>query len=77
LGAAFGGVGRLGVALRESRDGHAKVARVGLVNVSDEVSTWTPTPGGFHNAVDLVRYIHKTYPGDFCVAVAGFPQGHA
>ena len=28
------------------------------------------------NAVDLVRYIHKNYPGDFCVAVAGFPQGH-
>ena len=39
-------------------------------------STWTPTPGGFHNAVDLVRYIHETHPGDFCVAVAGFPQGH-
>lgn len=39
-------------------------------------STWTPTPGGFHNAVDLVKYIHKEYPGDFCVAVAGFPQGH-
>jgi len=39
-------------------------------------STWTPTPGGFHNAIDLVKYIHKTYPGDFCVAVAGFPQGH-
>lgn len=28
------------------------------------------------NAVDLVRYIHEHYPGDFCVAVAGFPQGH-
>ena len=39
-------------------------------------STWTPTPGGFHNAIDLVKYIHKKYPGDFCVAVAGFPQGH-
>ncbi|EIW70532.1 hypothetical protein TREMEDRAFT_43239 [Tremella mesenterica DSM 1558] len=39
-------------------------------------STWKPTPGGFHNAVDLVRYIHSQYPGDFCVAVAGFPQGH-
>ncbi|KAI9639327.1 methylenetetrahydrofolate reductase [Dioszegia hungarica] len=39
-------------------------------------STWEPTPGGFHNAVDLVKYIHETHPGDFCVAVAGFPQGH-
>lgn len=39
-------------------------------------SKWEPTPGGFAYAVDLVRYIHKHYPGDFCVAVAGFPQGH-
>lgn len=23
-----------------------------------------------------MRYIHKHFPGDFCVAVAGFPQGH-
>ncbi|GMK55498.1 hypothetical protein CspeluHIS016_0205540 [Cutaneotrichosporon spelunceum] len=37
---------------------------------------WEPTPGGFMHAVDLVRYIHKHYPDDFCVAVAGFPQGH-
>lgn len=39
-------------------------------------SKWEPTPGGFSYAVDLVNYIHKHYPGDFCVAVAGFPQGH-
>lgn len=39
-------------------------------------SEWKPTPGGFVHAVDLVKYIHKNYPGDFCVAVAGFPQGH-
>lgn len=39
-------------------------------------SKWEPTPGGFHNAIDLVKYIHSKYPGDFCVAVAGFPQGH-
>lgn len=39
-------------------------------------STWKPTPGGFTHAVDLVKYIHKEYPGDFCVAVAGFPDGH-
>ena len=39
-------------------------------------STWKPTPGGYHNAVDLVRHVHEKYPGDFCVAVAGFPQGH-
>lgn len=39
-------------------------------------STWKPTPGGFTHAIDLVKYIHKEYPGDFCVAVAGFPDGH-
>lgn len=39
-------------------------------------SEWKPTPGGFVHAVDLVKYIHKEYPGDFCVAVAGFPDGH-
>lgn len=39
-------------------------------------SKWEPTPGGFTNAIDLVKYIHENYPGDFCVAVAGFPQGH-
>ncbi|WVO15924.1 methylenetetrahydrofolate reductase [Cryptococcus depauperatus] len=39
-------------------------------------TTWEPTPGGFMRAVDLVRYIHEHYPNDFCVAVAGFPQGH-
>ncbi|WVQ67305.1 methylenetetrahydrofolate reductase [Kwoniella botswanensis] len=39
-------------------------------------SKWEPTPGGFTNAVDLVKHIHEHYPGDFCVAVAGFPQGH-
>jgi methylenetetrahydrofolate reductase (NADPH) len=39
-------------------------------------STWKPTEGGFARALDLVAYIHKHYPGDFCVAVAGFPQGH-
>jgi methylenetetrahydrofolate reductase (NADPH) len=39
-------------------------------------STWEPTPGGFSKAIDLVKYIHEQHPGDFCVAVAGFPQGH-
>ncbi|CAD6579082.1 MAG: hypothetical protein TREMPRED_002349, partial [Tremellales sp. Tagirdzhanova-0007] len=39
-------------------------------------STWEPTPGGFYRAADLVHFIHEHYPGDFCVAVAGFPQGH-
>lgn len=39
-------------------------------------STWTPTPGGFSRAIDLVKYIRTEYGDYFDIAVAGFPQGH-
>lgn len=39
-------------------------------------STWTPTPGGFTKALDLVKYIRAEYGDYFDIAVAGFPQGH-
>jgi methylenetetrahydrofolate reductase (NADPH) len=36
---------------------------------------WTPTPGGFLYASELVGFIKKQYP-HFGVGVAGFPEGH-
>lgn len=34
-------------------------------------------PPEFQYAVDLVRYIHETLNGVFCIVVAGYPEGHA
>jgi len=36
---------------------------------------FSPTPGGFEFASELVRFIRQR--GDFSVAVAGFPEGHS
>jgi methylenetetrahydrofolate reductase (NADPH) len=40
-------------------------------------SCWTPSADGFKHAVDLVRYIRQKYGDYFCIAVAGYPEGHA
>lgn len=39
-------------------------------------SKWEETPGGLVYAVDLVRLIRKEFGDYFCIAVAGFPEGH-
>jgi methylenetetrahydrofolate reductase (NADPH) len=35
---------------------------------------WTPTPGGFNYASELVELVHSR--GDFRIGVAAFPEGH-
>jgi methylenetetrahydrofolate reductase (NADPH) len=37
---------------------------------------WAATEGGFNCALDLVRHIRKEYGTQFCVSVAGYPEGH-
>jgi methylenetetrahydrofolate reductase (NADPH) len=37
---------------------------------------WKATEGGFNCALDLVRHMRKEYGNDFCISVAGYPEGH-
>jgi len=39
-------------------------------------SEWKSVPGGMTKAEDLVRLIRKEHGDYFCIAVAGFPEGH-
>lgn len=38
-------------------------------------TSFSPVPGGFSYAADLVAYIKKHFP-HMCVGVAGYPEGH-
>ena len=37
---------------------------------------WKQTEGGFSCALDLVQHIRSVYGQQFCVSVAGYPEGH-
>ena len=39
-------------------------------------AAWTATEGGFTCALDLIRYIKETHGDFFCIAAAGYPEGH-
>mmetsp|Transcript_18077 Transcript_18077/g.45303 ORF Transcript_18077/g.45303 Transcript_18077/m.45303 type:complete len:656 (+) Transcript_18077:205-2172(+) len=41
-----------------------------------EGGEWKAVEGGFAHAVDLVKYIRAEFGDYFCVAVAGYPEGH-
>ena len=37
---------------------------------------WTPTPDGFKNAAELVKFIKSEYGSYFGIGIAGHPEGH-
>ena len=37
---------------------------------------WEATEGGFNCALDLVKHIRSRFGGEFCISVAGYPEGH-
>ena len=39
-------------------------------------SQWTASSSGFRRAADLVRFIRAEHGDHFCIAVAGYPEGH-
>jgi methylenetetrahydrofolate reductase (NADPH) len=41
------------------------------------VAEWEACDGGFRHACDLVKYIRSQFGDYFCIAVAGYPEGHA
>ncbi|EER08220.1 Methylenetetrahydrofolate reductase, putative [Perkinsus marinus ATCC 50983] len=60
-----------------------KCKEVGIRNIlalrgdaPTQSSEWRACQGGFSHAVDLVRHIRGKYGDYFCIAVAGYPEGH-
>lgn len=41
-----------------------------------DAGSFRPVPGGFRNAIDLVKLIREEHGDYFCVAVAGYPEVH-
>lgn len=64
------------------RDTLNKCKEAGICNImalrgdAPDGATWTAVEGGFHHAIDLVKYIRANYGDYFCIGVAGYPEGH-
>jgi methylenetetrahydrofolate reductase (NADPH) len=37
---------------------------------------WEAVEGGFGYALDLIRFIREEFGDYFCIAIAGYPEGH-
>ncbi|GAA98329.1 uncharacterized protein L969DRAFT_46608 [Mixia osmundae IAM 14324] len=62
-----------------------RASRVGIANIlalrgdppRGEEYSIPDQASDFRHAIDLVRYIRREYPDQFCIGVAGYPEGHS
>jgi len=60
--------------LRQLRDAGIRNVLALRGDVPAGAMRFEPTPGGFAYANELVEFIRRSY--DFCIGVAGYPEGH-
>lgn len=65
------------------RDVLRRVKEAGIDNIMalrgdppEGESTWKHTDHNLKYGSDLVKLINEEYPGDFCIGVGGYPEGH-
>jgi len=63
-------------ALQKCHDGGIRNIVALRGDPAEGTEEWTATEGGFACALDLVKYIRKTFGDDFGISVAGYPEGH-
>jgi len=63
-------------ALKEAKDAGIQNILALRGDPPKDQERWTAVDGGFEHALDLVKYIRQQYGDYFCIAVAGYPEGH-
>jgi methylenetetrahydrofolate reductase (NADPH) len=70
----------IGATRAELRSLFDELARAGIRNVlalrgdPPRGTAWTPVPGGFEHAVELIAFLKRNY--DFCIGAACYPETH-